>query len=86
MRGCDCVWQDEEVPSRFDGMRGCDRVSGRGKCAIAFEEDEGMRSHFGEREECDRFLGNFNLSAITKDFNLGHRMHSQKLHPMLGLG
>jgi hypothetical protein len=41
MRGCDHFLMEREK---------CDRFLGKGRSAIAFEEDEGMRSGFGEGE------------------------------------
>jgi hypothetical protein len=45
--GCDRVWQDEEVRSRFGKREKCDRL---------LEDEGGVRSLFGKREDCDFVL------------------------------
>jgi len=57
--GCDRVWQDEEVRSRFDGMRG----------ALMFWGEGGVRSGTGEREECERFLGRGRSASAYLDYH-----------------
>jgi hypothetical protein len=41
--GCD-FWENEGMRSGFGERQECDRFLGRERSAIAFEEDEGMRS------------------------------------------
>jgi len=42
--------------SPFGEREKCDRFLGTGKSAIAFEEDEEMRTRFDRMRGCDRFL------------------------------